>query len=37
MVSENIEYTLTVEVIGEDVTDGKDCYVLEGYEVVWQS
>ena len=29
-VSEGIEYTLTLEVTGEGVTDGKDCYVVEG-------
>ena len=28
-VSEGIEYTMTMEVTGEDVTDGKDCYVCE--------
>jgi len=26
---EGIEYTFTVEVVGEDIVDGKDCYVIE--------
>ena len=30
IVSENAEYEWSVEVTDEDVTDGKDCYVLEG-------
>ncbi len=29
-ISEGIEYTMTLEVTGEDVTDGKDCYIVEG-------
>lgn len=29
-MSEGIEYTTTWEVVGEDVTDGKNCYVMEG-------
>lgn len=33
-VSDGIEYTETMEVTGEDIIDGKSCYVLEGtYEV----
>ncbi len=30
VMSEGIEYTTTWEVVGEDVTDGKNCYVMEG-------
>ena len=30
VISDGVEYTMTVEVTGEDVTDGKSCYVLEG-------
>ena len=30
MTSEAIEYRMTMEVVGEDVTDGKNCYVMEG-------
>ena len=29
VMSEGIEYTMTEEVTGEDVTEGKDCYVIE--------
>ena len=30
VISEGVEYTMTLEVTGEDVTDGKNCYVMEG-------
>jgi len=30
MMSEGIEYTTTLEVVGEDVTGGKNCYLMEG-------
>lgn len=29
IMSEGIEYMLTIEVTGEDVSNGKDCYILE--------
>lgn len=30
IMAEGFEYTMTLEVVGEDVTGGKDCYVAEG-------
>ena len=30
VMSESTEYTMTLEVTGEDVTDGKDCYMMRG-------
>jgi len=31
VISEGVEHTMTVEVTGEDVTEGKDCYVIVSF------